>query len=139
MIEDTVHYNPHSPESEEEFSRLLPSGKHLIHVDEDQPYTLAMFHQLDCLGVIAKQYAEHTLPTAFTRHCLNYLRQSILCLADNRLESVRAPGGDRIASFSSDYVCRDWTTVYDAAEANYLQYSSPSHTAMPNRSGTALF
>jgi len=136
MIEDTVHYNPHSPESEEEFSRLLPSGRHLIHVNgQDHPYTLAMFHQLDCLGVIAKQYAEHTLPTDLTRHCLNYLRQSVLCLADNRLESVRKPEGDRIVSFSSDYVCRDWTTVYDVAEANYRRYSSQPHA---NRDGTAL-
>jgi hypothetical protein len=54
-----------------------------------------MFHQLDCLGIIAKQYAEHTPLTDLTRHCVNYLRQCILCLADNRLESVRAPGWDR--------------------------------------------
>lgn len=100
LIQDTVHYNTTMLESVEEFRRLLPSGGHQVHIDDGElghegPYTVALFHQLECLDVISRAYRTKSYPGELERHCLNYLRQSILCIADNRLESVRSPVGPR--------------------------------------------
>ncbi|GJJ06890.1 hypothetical protein Clacol_001086 [Clathrus columnatus] len=129
LIQDTVHYNATIPESKEEFARLMPSGGHQVHIDDDDnnhtgPYTVALFHQLKCLDIISQAYRIQSYPGELERHCLNYLRQSVLCIADNRLESVRSPVGPRIVSFSSDYICKDWSAVYDAAEVNHKAYKA---------------
>lgn len=31
---------------------------------------------------------------------------------------------NRIVSFSSDYICRDWSVIYDAAEVNHKAYQN---------------
>jgi hypothetical protein len=96
MVENSVRYQPHAREAADEFANLFPSGGHLVHMGEDQrPFTVSMFHQLRCLEVVRKEYADRTGPSPLARHCLNYLRQSILCLADNRIEPVRSPLGPR--------------------------------------------
>lgn len=98
LIQDTVHYNTTRQDSKEDYARLLPSGGHQVHIDDGDhagPYTVALFHQLRCLDIISQGYRTQTYPGELERHCLNYLRQSILCIADNRLESVRSPVGPR--------------------------------------------
>lgn len=46
-------------ESASNFAALLPSGGHLIHLGEDRsPHTVAMFHQLECLGILRNAYAD---------------------------------------------------------------------------------
>ncbi|KAF5348665.1 hypothetical protein D9758_006800 [Tetrapyrgos nigripes] len=51
------------------------------------------------------------------RHCLNYLREMLLCRSDLNLESVQAmgPGDPNIhaVSFRRAQTCQDWTVVYD--------------------------
>lgn len=62
------------------------------------------------------------IPTPLVSHCLNYLRQRILCQPNLRLESVTNAN----ASSEKEYetVCRDWEAVYAAAEKNQIAYSS---------------
>ncbi|CAL1696226.1 unnamed protein product [Somion occarium] len=120
-IQNTIHYNPQTSLGAAQFSRLLPAGGHLVHLNttgEDVTYTVAMFHQLRCLDIIRNDYVSGT-SSPLLRHCFNYLRQSILCLSDTRLESVRSPLAPTLVSLSSDHVCRDWTSLYAAAEMVY--------------------
>ena len=95
-IENSVHYQLRTPLGAAEFAKLLPSNGHLVHLrnleknlDEEYPHTIAMFHQLRCLDIIRRDYVSG-IPEPLREHCINYLRQSILCLADVRLESVRS-------------------------------------------------
>ncbi|KAK7472492.1 hypothetical protein VKT23_000607 [Stygiomarasmius scandens] len=54
---------------------------------------------------------------ARAKHCLNYLRQMLLCRSDLNLESVQAmgPGDPNIHAVPSRraQTCQDWTLVYD--------------------------
>ncbi|EIN05097.1 hypothetical protein PUNSTDRAFT_74859 [Punctularia strigosozonata HHB-11173 SS5] len=115
-IENTVRYQAKSQEAGEEYAMMLPPGGHLVRDSQGQVYTVAMFHQMRCLDIIREDYATRRA-SPLRMHCLNYLRQSILCMADTRLESILQTG-NRTVSLSSDYVCRDWTALYAAVEAN---------------------
>ncbi|KIJ25900.1 hypothetical protein M422DRAFT_136836, partial [Sphaerobolus stellatus SS14] len=72
--------------------------------------SIAMIHQLQCLQVIHEEFVAHNL-TVKSQHCMEYLRQSILCSADTRLESVRFSKPPHVVSLSGEYECRDWTAV----------------------------
>lgn len=142
-IQDTVHYQINSTDSDDDFSFLLPPSGHFVFGKEDpiQHHTVALFHQLRCLDTIRRDYGAGQGATAAGKHCMNYLRQSILCLADTKLEPVRNPYGpqyvflshvygnraqfcDSTVVFLSDYTCHDWNTVYDAAHALNSQCKS---------------
>ncbi|KAJ7792082.1 hypothetical protein B0H13DRAFT_2394081 [Mycena leptocephala] len=114
--------------ADEEWDKLLPSGGHLVYVAEDMavsptPYTVTLFHQFKCLSIIRAQYKlpPRTPITPQTRHCMNYLRQTILCGLNLRIESVEEVSGltDR---YLYDTVCRDWRNLYEEAERNQLAY-----------------
>jgi hypothetical protein len=142
-VENTVRYQPDTPEGAVEFGKLVPSGSHLVHIQSDgdespQPYTVALLHQMRCMDIIRDEYNSRAarLDNLLLRHCMNYLRQSILCLADTRLEEVRLPLPGEVyvqlvlslallkfmrrcrphTIFSGDYVCKDWNSVFAEAE-----------------------
>jgi len=125
-MHNTARLQMNETQSSAEFLSLLPSGGHTVSVPLDGPngtgervpHTVALFHQLRCLEVLREDYAERRRETPLGRHCLNYLRQSILCLADSKLEPAITPFFDQphTVEFRTDYVCKDWTAVYDAAE-----------------------
>ncbi|KAF4614528.1 hypothetical protein D9613_002459 [Agrocybe pediades] len=125
-ITDTTHYDLNDKGSVD-FASLMPSGGHTIHItgpgsEVPETFTVALFHQLKCLEIYHREYLK-PVPrqvTAELRGCLNYLRQSLLCHANTRLESIK---NDEVkASKQYDTVCRDWTKVYEAAERNYAGY-----------------
>jgi hypothetical protein len=80
-----------------------------------------MFHALHCLDAFRHALTDRR-PDSFTPHhfdhCLNYLRQLVLCSADATLEPLdfrEAANG----SFNSPYFdrqCLDWSAVYSAME-----------------------
>ncbi|KAJ7486858.1 hypothetical protein FB451DRAFT_774401 [Mycena latifolia] len=114
----TSHYQFNSPDAEAEYESLVPTGGHVVHV-LGRPYTVALFHQMKCLDIIRRQYLENTPDISpLTRHCLLYLRETIICQSNPRLESVRNTVGS--ANRRYDAVCRDWTLVYDEAGKNHL-------------------
>lgn len=98
-------------------------------------FAISMFHQLHCLHQIAIRLADmdpsdkpwSPLPDwqvhghlGHTQHCLNNIRQNILCAADETVEDgswkcrnrevVRTRGGRE---------CRDWASVYEFVQDNY--------------------
>ncbi|KAJ7097075.1 hypothetical protein B0H15DRAFT_902421 [Mycena belliarum] len=120
----TSHYQFNSAEADAEYRNLVPTGGHVVHV-EGRPYTVALFHQMRCLDIIRQQCVGHTQDISpLTRHCLLYLRQTIICQSNPRLESVRNTVGS--ANRRYDAVCRDWTVVYGEAERNQHEYSPVS-------------
>ncbi|KAH9929360.1 uncharacterized protein B0H18DRAFT_873804, partial [Fomitopsis serialis] len=125
-VDYTSHYQYDTAEGAAEFAALLPHSGHLVYLDGPQAsssasvpqaYTVTLFHQLKCLDIVRAQYADPTdarLP--LTNHCLNYLRQTILCHPNTRVEPAINSEGTAVRGY--DTVCRDWTKVYEEAEKN---------------------
>jgi hypothetical protein len=118
-FEETKHYQIRTREGEEEFQRLLPSSGHRIEiVDGDQStsktYTVAMFHQLHCIGIIRREIQkERKAESQLAHDCLNYLRQVFLCSADSSVERVYMPRNmTALAVPAQDYLCHDPEVLY---------------------------
>lgn len=128
MIIHNTHRYEITLSGAEEFAALLPPGGHLIHLGTPpKAYTPTLFHQMKCLGIIHAALIDipadsAATPTPLVSHCLNYLRQCILCRPNLRLESVM----DANAASEKEYetVCRNWEGVYAAAEQNQLVFST---------------
>ena len=92
---------------------------------------VSMFHQLRCLDIIREVIVDFYLDTspdatisrpAIVQHCMNYLRQAVMCRGDLHLETVRASGGPQVTVSAVTHSCKDWTAVYEAAEENWREY-----------------
>jgi hypothetical protein len=126
-IHDTRRYDL-TPSGVEDYAALLPPGGHLVYFGSPpKAHTSTLFHQMKCLGVIHVALIDIpsdsvATPTPLVSHCLNYLRQMILCRPNLRLESVTNAN----ASSEKEYVtvCRNWETVYAAAEQNHIAFSA---------------
>ena len=137
VLDTSARYELNTTVGAEEWAQLMPSGGHLIHLQDDdttQTYTSALFHQLRCLDILREDYVSRK-ESPLQKHCLNYIRQSVLCIADNHLEYSKAGLCvflHLLGYFETDFpcravthyietVCNDWTTVYAAAEKNYAE------------------
>jgi hypothetical protein len=79
-----------------------------------------MFHQLRCLNVIRSAVAgDSSISQEHQTHCLNYLRQMVLCRGSTFTESIRGPVEDREVVRES-YTCRDWEAVYRELNNNLV-------------------
>ncbi|KAI0775094.1 hypothetical protein BD413DRAFT_653610 [Trametes elegans] len=131
--EDGTHYAIDTPLGVAEWNATLPRGGALVRLGPDlRPFTLSFFHQLRCLNIIRgalmdvyRGVPEETREKhRIVHHCLNYVRQTVMCRADTRLETVRAPTGRPITVSDITHTCKDWTAVYKAAEENYDRYAA---------------
>ncbi|MCJ1301985.1 hypothetical protein MMC08_004786, partial [Hypocenomyce scalaris] len=79
-------------------------------------YQASVVHQLHCMGVL-RNYTrayETGLPIPsgghlHVRHCIEYVRQAILCTADTTLEQANAGGA--FNAQGAVHQCRDWNLV----------------------------
>ncbi|KAJ6516338.1 hypothetical protein C8R45DRAFT_1087428 [Mycena sanguinolenta] len=126
FVEDTVHYQM---DSDLEWDSLTP-GDGLVYLGDDhQPFTPSMFHQLRCLNIIRKGVVdleasgtnEIVQPTDLQHHCVNYLRQMVLCRGDLALDRVLGKPFPNV--FPDTYQCRDWSVVYHEVEKNQRMYA----------------
>ncbi|OTA99910.1 hypothetical protein M426DRAFT_66888, partial [Hypoxylon sp. CI-4A] len=79
---------------------------------------VAVYHQLHCLDAIRHGYwgardgldpNQHSKP-GHIRHCIDYLRQSLMCHADTNLEPIDIDLGG-VNGFGFPRKCRDFTKV----------------------------
>ncbi|KAJ7077412.1 hypothetical protein B0H15DRAFT_789665 [Mycena belliarum] len=109
----------------ESWHNLLPEGGHIVHASGAdgvvQTYTVALFHQLRCLEILHDAYVDEGshLTSPLAAHCMNYLRQTILCQMDMRTEVQ----GSIFTYNGFDQLCYDWEVIYDAAQKNFDDYS----------------
>lgn len=115
-----------------DWAALVPHPHGITTEEDGRPVTISMFHQLECLNIVREQLVSRspsrnneTLRTGMcldtprrrwevSQHCMNYLRQMVLCHSHTALESIRSEHGPGIVDLTkSRYVCRDWTAVYD--------------------------
>ena len=131
VIEDTVHY---APNASADWHSIFPagSGGFVKLGPHDRLFGVSMFHQLHCLDKMRR--AVVAMPSSeweswHTQHCLNYVRQMLLCAASVRLEPVKvAPGkgqeGLKVDGFGLQHECRDWSALREAVEANHERWES---------------
>lgn len=130
--EDSFHYALDTELGIAEWNATLPKGGTVLRLGPDhRAFTLSMFHQLRCLNIVRDTlvtlYHDRSTDVGHKRmrmaeHCMNYLRQTVICRADLRLESVRASSGPQVTVSDITHTCKDWTAVYRAAEDNYESY-----------------
>jgi len=133
-VEGSVHYSLYSDAA---WNSTLPSGGGLLHsidtnTQEEQIYSISMFHQLRCINIVRREILQRAKdriihrdlppPSRLSHHCMNYLRQMILCQSDVRLQSCRSDRGSQITVAYVTHTCNDWSAVYDAAEENERAY-----------------
>jgi len=126
--EDTVNYQLNGSTASAQWAALVPKHGGIVHIGPHRkPYMLSVFHQLTCLDILRRIYADNHEETfePLGRHCLNYLRQTLLCRADLRLESVQDPDGPHAIDMWGDLTCTDWRQVYARVEENEAQMTGP--------------
>jgi len=129
-MENTVHYDLATDLGILEWNNgTLPGPNHdgvvwlTMKGGERKPFTFALFHQLRCLNVIreslmARRHPPYTDPSRLAIHCMNYIRQMVLCRGDLSMESARHPLGPNTVVSDVTHVCRDWSVIWDEAERN---------------------
>lgn len=109
-------------------------------------FALSMSHAAHCVYLFARAIADGGLAAAPTgtwtgkgegapseahlQHCMNYVRQHVLCEADTTLEEpgwvesaeAGAWGTVGAAGVQRERACRDWRVVYDAVEEDYQRW-----------------
>ncbi|KAG2151241.1 uncharacterized protein EDB93DRAFT_307034 [Suillus bovinus] len=120
VAEESVRFALDLPESEIEWLSTSPPGTgHVVLGAENRSFFVAMFHQLHCLRLFRAALAGENVQE-HTHHCLNYLRQWILCQADLTMEAgdftTRDFEQDRVGA---THVCRDWGKLYDSVAVNW--------------------
>lgn len=129
-MENTVHYDLGTDLGILEWNNAtLPGPNHdgvvwlTMKGGERKPFTFSLFHQLRCLNIVraslmARRHPPYTEPDRLAVHCMNYLRQMVLCRADLTLESGRHPVGPNTVVSDVTRVCRDWSVIWDEVEGN---------------------
>ncbi|KAJ7506561.1 hypothetical protein B0H11DRAFT_235190 [Mycena galericulata] len=121
VIEDSVYY---APNETDEWHSQFPGGGGFVRLGPNyRLFGVSMFHQLHCLDKMRTAVTMDP-PTEWEKwhvqHCLNYVRQMLLCAANVRLEPVTASEeGMKVDGLGVKHVCRDWSSLYDLAEKNY--------------------
>ncbi|KAL1943600.1 hypothetical protein VTO73DRAFT_4045 [Trametes versicolor] len=110
----------------QQWAPLFPEGG-IIHLGPEQtPYTVSMMHQLRCLDVLRDQLnrpkSERSEQPA--RHCLNYIRQQLMCRGDLQLDPYQYPHKVRAVHPHAIRKCKDWRAVYEKVEANQMEYAA---------------
>ncbi|KAA1473544.1 hypothetical protein DENSPDRAFT_279254 [Dentipellis sp. KUC8613] len=121
--EDQHRYTMYGPNSKAEWAALVPGNGTVQLGPHGRTFSIAMFHQLKCLDII-REAMVHTEVEVEDRdpvvdHCVNYLRQIVLCHAHTTIESVRSEVGPHVTDTTRmGYVCQNWRLLYDAAKEN---------------------
>ena len=129
-MENTVHYDLGTDLGILEWNNAtLPGPNHdgvvwlTMKGGERKPFTFALFHQLRCLNIVreslmARRHPPYTNPSRLAIHCMNYIRQMVLCRGDLSMESARHPVGPNTVVSDVTHVCRDWSVIWDEVEGN---------------------
>ncbi|KAJ7100383.1 hypothetical protein C8R44DRAFT_946770 [Mycena epipterygia] len=117
-VHNTANYELNGSLADAQWATLFPAQGGVVRLGpEGESSMLSMFHQLWCLNVIRRDYVAGPMDagkgtSAATRHCLNYIRQMILCRGDRRLEAVVDPYGAHAVQARGTQMRRDWREVY---------------------------
>ncbi|PQE31421.1 Tat pathway signal sequence protein [Rutstroemia sp. NJR-2017a WRK4] len=118
---------------------LAPSAPFIGSKNEAEVYATAAVHQLHCLAALRDiiiSYQDNRparYPGDHSFHCLNYLRQAVLCAGDTTLEYGHKFWSNEKNETEWDFTgtgsvhqCRDWNTI----EEFMLKHSASNQTGI---------
>ncbi|KAJ6490180.1 hypothetical protein DFH09DRAFT_947967, partial [Mycena vulgaris] len=126
-FQETVRFDLNASDdiSDKEWHTLYGGRPYTVHLGPDQRiFVLSFYHQLHCLRAMqfALLHAEPYTPE-HVQHCLNYLRQHLLCAADDDLEAGDFLEWDFGAGLlETSRVCRDWERVNQVVDINLVDF-----------------
>lgn len=127
VFEESTEFTILGPDAKKAWRSLHPKGRGYVHLGPRRRiFAIAMFHQLHCIVAFHTVLSDPEDPTyapEHVHHCLNYVRQLILCNADQTLE----PYDFMSRNFTTDPVghtrqCRDWSRLYDFVKTNHVEW-----------------
>ncbi|EMF12706.1 uncharacterized protein SEPMUDRAFT_44288 [Sphaerulina musiva SO2202] len=141
---------PPSNKTDEMWERLSPPGDGIVEIpneytanlpkslpaphnpDTHTVYGISMFHQLHCLNFLRFAYWPDTVEdmpaeeVAFHRdHCLDYIRQGIMCAGDATFEPLTEAG---INGMGATHQCRDFDKLFAWGYSNRSNKKSSGYT-----------
>jgi len=122
-FDNPKHYKLDEEDGIAEWGALIP-GNGIVHLGPSkQPFTVAMMHQLKCLDIIRQDMVQdrtgdYAGPSVLGRHCLNYMRQMVMCHGDWELESFQFASHIKPIDWHGVYECKDWEAVYNQVKMN---------------------
>ncbi|KAK3386735.1 hypothetical protein B0H63DRAFT_468298 [Podospora didyma] len=144
-----TEYEQTGPEGDKLWDQLMPVGSGFVRVpyprrfdmpasepipddiEEGEIYSLSVTHQLHCLAVLRdviikyeKRDKSRFAGDGHEYHCLDYIRQSVLCAGDTTLDYAdeRTVGPDGqvtrygFTGANSTHQCRDWDAIKSFVE-----------------------
>ncbi|KAL5321891.1 hypothetical protein ACEPPN_009854 [Leptodophora sp. 'Broadleaf-Isolate-01'] len=143
-------YEDTGPEGDKLWNDMMPIGSGFIRVpyprrfdmpqskaiendpEEGEIYSLSITHQLHCLAVIRhvimkyeKRDKSRFAGDGHEYHCIDYIRQAIICAGDTTLDYAEivtgSDGVERRLGFTganSTHQCRDWDAIREWAVEN---------------------
>jgi hypothetical protein len=138
LVDANAHYGM---SADEEWASLFPSNHATgIHLDSHggAGQFISVYHQLSCLNALRKLYMNPGWAADQTKqdtvdHCLNVLRQAVLCNADTTLEhshpETKANGKEVAAASGMDvlHMCKNWEELRSSAEDDTFVNGDSSH------------
>ncbi|KAF7297364.1 Cytochrome P450 [Mycena indigotica] len=128
-MEESRHYAVFGPEALAEWVSNSPKGFDYVRLgSEYRGFAVAMWHELHCLHVIrvVLDGANSPMAVGHLHHCLNYLRQYILCNPNLTLEPAdlltRDFENDLTEREGATHVCVDWAQMYGEMEDNWAEW-----------------
>lgn len=118
---DVRHYGIAEPEADDEWNALTPNNGIIYLGAEKRPFSLSMFHQIRCLDIIRKSIRDRASKSSseLDNHCLNYLRQMLLCSGGTEIDLVSGPEGRQ--PVYSMRTCNNWNAIYNKVRDNLDQ------------------
>ncbi|KAH9486103.1 hypothetical protein JR316_0000167 [Psilocybe cubensis] len=128
-FDNPKHFRLDKEDGIAEWAAISPQNG-VVHLGPHrQPYTVAMLHQLKCLDVLRGEMVRdrsesYAGPSVLVRHCLNYIRQIVMCRGDFELESFQFASHKNPIDWHGIYECRDWEAVYNNVKQNQEEYDA---------------
>ncbi|KJA18985.1 hypothetical protein HYPSUDRAFT_144239, partial [Hypholoma sublateritium FD-334 SS-4] len=127
-FESSVHFNFRAEMANATWDSQFPRNG-LIRLGAHQEiFSISMFHQLRCISLIRSdifQLHSSNYTTAInplSGHCLNYLRQMVLCRADIDLEHLTLIHIPITELQPNEHRCTNWKLIYQALLDNHRMY-----------------
>ncbi|KAG1732944.1 hypothetical protein EDB19DRAFT_1239491 [Suillus lakei] len=119
-FEDSVHYQINTEDGRAEWASLIPGGGLVYLGEQHHPFSISMFHQLRCLNILREDIVGANSNAALSRHCLNYLRQMVMCRGDAQLENIlgSTENSSQVFVQPGSYVCSNWNVVLEEVKKN---------------------
>ena len=122
----TIRFELDSPDGIAEWDANFPGNGVAYLGEHKQPFTVGLMHELRCLDILRQSVvrdANAGPPSEWARHCLNYMKQAIICRGDTHLESIQYPNHFDPVDREGIYECKDWSAVYHAVKQSQEEYA----------------